>query len=335
MHIVRRAILAILTALQLLAFGAGSLLAQTITSLSPTSGTQGTQVTITGTGFGATRGSNYVMFATTKATIDNWSDTSIVAVPTNDLAATVNVYVDVAGVESNEVQFTLTNPEISTGTSTTNAAPVGQEITITGIDFGSSQGPQSSVTFNGVTATPSSWSSTLIEAAVPEGASTGPMVVTVDGVPSAGFEFMVTPAPQPPGVHFIQGNYTNHYLGPNGSPPNSAVVSFPIGQTAGDLNVVVVSWEGTNSVNTVTDTAGNRYAVAVGPTTGSVRTQVIYYAKNIFYSDNNTITVTFSSTPATPGMRIAEYSNLDPSNPVDVTAASYGTVVGQFEIRFL
>ena len=51
----------------------------TITSISPTSGTAGTPVTITGTKFGATQGTSTVKFGTVVAAVTSWSDTKIVA----------------------------------------------------------------------------------------------------------------------------------------------------------------------------------------------------------------------------------------------------------------
>jgi hypothetical protein len=60
-----------------------------------------------------------------------------------------------------------------------NYGPVGSTITITGIDFGSSQG---TVTINGVTATVWSWSDTEIVITVPTGATDGGYIeVTTDG----------------------------------------------------------------------------------------------------------------------------------------------------------
>jgi len=45
-----------------------------VATLSPTSGTAGTPVTITGTNFGATQGSSTVTFNGTAATATTWSD---------------------------------------------------------------------------------------------------------------------------------------------------------------------------------------------------------------------------------------------------------------------
>lgn len=70
---------------------------------------------------------------------------------------------------------------------------VGTSVTISGSGFGSSQG-SSTVTFDGVAATPTSWSDTSIVASVPAGANTGPVVVTVGGTASNGVTFTVAPS---------------------------------------------------------------------------------------------------------------------------------------------
>jgi hypothetical protein len=106
-------------------------------------------------------------------------------------------------------------------------------------------------------------------------------------------------------------------------------VPFTSAQAAGDLNVIVVSWnDSTATVSAVTDSKGNTYSRAVGPTviSGSL-SQSIYYAKNIVSptAGANTVTVTFSNAAACPDIRILEYSGVDPDNPIDVTAASSGS----------
>src|SRR5438477_11102778 len=70
---------------------------------------------------------------------------------------------------------------------------VGTSVTISGANFGASQGT-STVTFNGIGATPTSWSAASIVAPVPAGATTGNVVVTVGGVASNGVSFTVPDA---------------------------------------------------------------------------------------------------------------------------------------------
>src|SRR5207249_12188516 len=60
-----------------------------------------------------------------------------------------------------------------------------------GTNFGATQGT-STIRFNGIAATPTSWAATSIVAPVPSGATTGYVVVTVGGVASNGASFTVT-----------------------------------------------------------------------------------------------------------------------------------------------
>src|SRR5947207_14020180 len=108
---------------------------------------------------------------------------------------------------------------------------------------------------------------------------------------------------------FVQGNRASPQ-----SPQMSVTAGFTVAQTAGNLNVVVVGWnDSTTQVQSVTDTAGNSYAVAVGPTVQSgYATQAIYYAKNIVAASANAniVTVSFLTAAAYPDIRIAEYAGL-------------------------
>jgi hypothetical protein len=162
-----------------------------ITSLSPTSGPVGTILTITGTNFGATQGGSQLIISGFPVAPTSWSATRItVAVPYWANGSNVTVKVVVDGVASNTWNFTLT-PNI-TGVFPPSGT-VGTNVTITGINFGANQGA-STVTFNGAAATPTSWSDSYISVAVPSGATTGNLVVTVAGVPSNGWNFPVPPS---------------------------------------------------------------------------------------------------------------------------------------------
>ena len=104
----------------------------------------------------------------------------------------------------------------------------------------------------------------------------------------------------------------------------SVSVTYPLAQTAGNLNVVAVGWnDATSTVSGVTDSRGNSYALAIGPTTGTGLRQSIYYAKNIV-AGSNTVTVTFNQAAAYVDVRVLEYSGLDPANPLDKTAGAAG-----------
>jgi hypothetical protein len=106
---------------------------------------------------------------------------------------------------------------------------------------------------------------------------------------------------------------------------SSVAVAYGKKQTAGDLNIVVVGWgDNTSTISSVTDSLGNTYSRAVGPTSTSGLQQSIYYAKNIV-GGNNTVKVTFNQAAAYPDVRILEYSGLSTSSPLDVTAAAVGS----------
>ena len=127
-------------------------------------------------------------------------------------------------------------------------------------------------------------------------------------------------------IAYVQGNSVD----PNTMSASSASVKFNSAQTAGNLNVVAVGWGSNTSglVSSVTDTKGNTYMLAVGPITAAVAgSGSIYYAKNIVAAaaGTNTITVAFSPAVGVPDVRIAEYSGLSTTSPVDVVAASSGT----------
>src|SRR5882672_4107341 len=164
--------------------------APTITSLSQSSGAVGASIAITGTNFGTTQGASTVTFnGTAAAAASAWSTTSItVLVPVG--ATTGNVVVTVGAQVSNGSPFTIVLPPSITNLSQTSG-PAGTSITITGTNFGATQGT-STVAFNGITATAASaWSATSITVSVPAGATTGNVVVTVLGTASNGSAFTV------------------------------------------------------------------------------------------------------------------------------------------------
>jgi chitodextrinase len=100
-------------------------------------------------------------------------------------------------------------------------------------------------------------------------------------------------------------------------------------QVAGDLNVVVVGWNDTISgVQSVTDSSGNAYIRAVGPTlrTG-LGQQSIYYAAGIggAAAGANTVTVKFDRPAEYVDLRIAEYHGISTPSPVDVVTGASGS----------
>jgi hypothetical protein len=107
-------------------------------------------------------------------------------------------------------------------------------------------------------------------------------------------------------------------------------VTFGKAQAAGDLNVVVVGWNGTtmSTVQSISDSTGNSYTLAVGPTTFSPDlTQSIFYAPGIA-AGTNSVTVTFVQPANLVDIRILEYSGLDPAAPFDAMGVATGNNAG-------
>ncbi len=148
-----------------------------------------------------------------------------------------------------------------------SSGAVGASVTITGVNFGGSQGT-STVTFNGTTATPTSWSATSIVAPVPSGATTGNVLVTVGGMASNGVAFTVSPSISTlnptsgavgssvtiTGTNFgaTQGASTLKFNGTTATPTSwsatSIVAPVPSGATTGNV-VVTVGGVASNGVN--------------------------------------------------------------------------------------
>jgi RHS repeat-associated protein len=165
-----------------------------VTGVSPSLGAVGTAVTITGSSFGATQGSSTISFnGGVASSIASWNNTQVVAsVPSTAAPGTGPVKVTVGSISSpSNVVFTVINPQISS--LSPPAAQHGGSVTLSGVGFGTSQG-NSTVQFNSVTATVSSWSDTSVTATVPANATTGPVTVSENGVTSNGVQFTVIEA---------------------------------------------------------------------------------------------------------------------------------------------
>ena len=165
-----------------------------IEKLKPALGPVGTNVKIKGSNFGTSPGT--VTFNGTNAPVNpdsNWESAKIqVKVPEG--ATTGSVVVTTAGGKSSAgVSFTVTIPAPVISSLDPSSGPVNTQVTIDGANFGSS----GTVTFNGTTASTTSWDTDEIETSVPSGATTGPVVVTTSGGQSStGVTFTVTvPAP--------------------------------------------------------------------------------------------------------------------------------------------
>ena len=250
-------------------FTAGSLAqSPVVSSLSPTSGVVGTQVTINGSGFGTTRGSSNVSFNGWGGSVVSWSATQIVAtVPSN--ATTGPVTVTVSGTSSNtNVVFTMPNPAITSLSPNTGA--VGTSVTVNGTGFGDTQGT-STVKLNGVVATVISWSATQIVVTVPNTIS-GSMIVTEGGVASSGVTFTV-PAPQITSISPTSGVVgTQVTINGSGFGPTSGTNSSV--NFVGGYGAAIASWSSTQIVATVPQGAVTGSVTVTVNTVGSNTNQI-------------------------------------------------------------
>src|SRR4029078_3757877 len=90
-------------------------------------------------------------------------------------------------------------------------------------------------------------------------------------------------------IGFVQGGYATPQ-----SPQSVVAVTYTSAQVAGGLNVVGVGWDDTTAaISSVTDSIGNAYALAVGPTQYAGKlSQSIYYARGILAAGASANTVT-------------------------------------------
>jgi glucose/arabinose dehydrogenase/PKD repeat protein len=112
------------------------------------------------------------------------------------------------------------------------------------------------------------------------------------------------------------------------SSQSTVSVTLPNAQTAGNANVVAIGWNSaTATISSVADLKGNTYQLAGPLTRGTGLSQAVYYATGISTATAgaNTVTVTFSGAVPFADLRVAEYSGIDRTNPVDKTASAVGS----------
>lgn len=157
-----------------------------ITSIEPQWGPWGTEVTVTGFGFGEEQGWSVVTFNGTEALIVSWSDSIIVAeVPDNSTSGDVIVAAG-GSIETNGIYFNVFR------ISEVIPASLGIEETceIIGEGFGDTQG-DGAVIVGDIDLEILSWSDMLIQVAIPHGASSGAVRVKVNGVTSNSVDLTV------------------------------------------------------------------------------------------------------------------------------------------------
>lgn len=104
----------------------------------------------------------------------------------------------------------------------------------------------------------------------------------------------------------------------------SHAVAFSSSVTGHNTIVVAVGWSGPSITASVTDSAGNTYSSAVGPTSmpTSGFAQQVFYAADVT-GGNITVTVTYSASTVDSRVAIHELGNVN-KDPLDATSFSTG-----------
>ncbi|MEL7835162.1 IPT/TIG domain-containing protein [Fodinibius sp. N2] len=163
-----------------------------VLSLSPESGPVRTSVTVQGEGFHTTADSNIVAFNSIEAEVTAASPTelSVVVPPKAESGA---VTVEAHGQTAQGPTFTVTVPttDLSISGISPTGGPAGTNVTITGQGF-SATPSENTVSFDGSQATVSAATTEKLTATVPDGATTGPVSVTIDNETVNGPTFNVS-----------------------------------------------------------------------------------------------------------------------------------------------
>ncbi|MCR8560282.1 IPT/TIG domain-containing protein [Mucilaginibacter sp. BJC16-A38] len=169
-----------------------------ITAISPTSGTVGTTVTITGSAFAPSAADNTVKFNGTAATITSATATTLVVTAPAG-GGTGSVTVTTTGGTATGPTFTyLLAPTVTTISPTTGVA--GASVTITGTNFDAVAG-NNAVKFHGVATTVTSATTTSLVVKAPAAGTTGAVTVTTTGGTATGPVFTYLLAPVITGIN--------------------------------------------------------------------------------------------------------------------------------------
>ncbi|MGA9669747.1 MAG: FG-GAP-like repeat-containing protein, partial [Terracidiphilus sp.] len=293
-------------------------LVDVVTTVSPISGPSGTSITITGLSFGSTQGSSNVTIGGITAAATAWSDTQIQAqIPNGTGPGPQAVAVSIGGVSGQGSTFTV-SAAIS-GVYPSTGLP-GAVVKLSGTNFGSSVAGSSSVTFNGLTALVTSWTQTAIQVIIPNGASTGPVVVTACNSSdtwwcgaSNGIIFTLPSGPTVTGLSPVAGSTgtnvtvsginfgtsgTITFNGVSGSPTSwgmdTIIVPVPPGAATGPVAVTVGGVTGNSDNFTVVNGIAG-----IVPVVGSVGT-IVTISGTGFGTTQGSSNVTFNGVFATP-----------------------------------
>jgi hypothetical protein len=220
---------------------------------------------------------------------------------------------------------------ITPGTGVVNTA-----VAITGFGFGDSQG-SSTLTFNHIPGVIQTWTDTVILATVPTGASTGPVVVTVNGQPSNQWPFTITCA--------LNCAPTINGITPNTGAVNSVVTISGLGFGATQGSNVVNFSQMANGVvlmkipATATDWSDNSITATVpsGATSGGVTVTTPAGTSNIIFFNLLASPCTPNCAPVVDNITSDRGGlfNLTPGvSHVFIAGHGFGATKGQSKVTF-
>ena len=236
------------------------------------------------------------------------------------------------GTSTFGAQVTDVKGQKTTATLTLTINSSGPVITTTSVPNGV-QNTAYSATLSGTGGTaPYSWS--IVSGSLPAGLSLGASSGTISGMPTASgtstfvvqmadanaqkatatLNLTITAAATTNTISLLQSAQAE------GTAVGSLSVAFPSNNNSGNLIIAFVRMSTTFQTVSVTDTLGNVYTDAVSQLqTYDGHLVHLFYAKNV-RGGANSVTATFSATNSHPWLAIYEYSGLDTTNPLDLTA---------------
>jgi len=119
-------------------------------------------------------------------------------------------------------------------------------------------------------------------------------------------------------LEFVQANSISA-----GASSGAIDLAFPLDQTAGDTNVVVLRWgSASTALTALSDQAGNHYVSALAQA-DTQEQQAVFFATNIAAGPQNVVHAQFT-TFETVTMIVLEYGGVASTNPLDQTASNAG-----------
>ena len=265
-----------------------------------------------------TRVASYTLTCTTTANIAMsasdrfylWAGVNLTAAPGNSsLKAELNIEGTLNGNYDSQVTAPLPVAPPAIATLSPPSGVPGTSISISGSNFGSSQGA-STVTFNGLAAASTVWSTSSIATVVPAGAITGAVVVTVRGLASNGVPFTVL---VPPSIAGVVSRATG------GSPiANATVAALLSGAVVG---AATTGADGSYALANL-DSGSYGLRVAASGYSDEVRAGVL-----VAVSATTTVNVAMSLPGAVSG-RVTESDGTTPIGGAAVTVFAGGSRIG-------